>query len=321
MKPYELVSRTIRGEKPDRTPVYGWIAWNLDWQASPYKSFTAFEDKYEFDLAHLFGGPKCYDMNAIESLKTSGVEITPEILLDIPLNPVDRMADYQKIIEQLNFYRKDRERFCYVQSNGIFEALNEPLGIENHMIAMALSPDEMTELYRRQTAWNIQFNENMIELGVDMIHVSDDWGSQNSLLFSKPMLQDLIVPYHMQMAERVKKAGKFLSLHCDGNINEAVDQIIKIGYDVVHPWQESAGMSYSTYLNQYADKFTILGGLCVQTTLGFNDLASLKENIERVFALLKGQRWIFCTSHFAQNSCSIEELEFAYDLAIQLARA
>jgi len=320
MKSYDLVSRIIRGEKLDRTPVYGWIAWNLDWQASPYMGFTAFEDKYEFDLAHLFGGPKCYDMSYIDNLKKSGIEITPEILLDIPMNPVDRIADYQKIVEQISFYRKDRERFCYVQSNGIFEALNEPLGIENHLISMALSPDELKELYQRQAEWNIKFNDNMMELGVDMIHVSDDWGAQNSLMFSNSMLKELIVPYHIQIAERVKKAGKFLSLHCDGNINEAADQIVDIGYDVVHPWQESAGMSYDIYLDKYADKFTILGGLCVQTTLGFSKFSSLKENIERVFALLKGKRWIFCTSHFVQNSCSFEELELAYDLAIRLAR-
>ena len=35
---------------------------------------------------------------------------------------------------------------------------------------------------------------------------------------------------------------------------------------------------------------------------------------------LKGKRWICCTTHFVQDHCSLEELEFAYDLITKLAR-
>lgn len=79
-------------------------------------------------------------------------------------------------------------------------------------------------------------------------------------------------------------------------------------------------MSYDLYLNKYADKFAILGGICIQTTLGFGDYDRLEKEIRRVFSLLKGKRWICCTTHFVQDHCSLEELEFAYDLITKLAR-
>lgn len=321
MKSYELVAETIKGNNPGRTPIYGWIGWNLDWKNNEkYKSHTVFEDKYEFDMAHLFGGPECFDDTKIEELRNSGVEITPEVLLDIPLKPVDNMEAYKSIIEQVKFYREDRGRFCYMQSNGIFECLNGPFGIENHLMYLALYPDELQEVYKRQAEWNIKFNQNAMELGVDMIHISDDWGSQKSLMFSQTMFEELIVPYHKMMSDSVKKAGKFLSLHSDGNINPALAGIMDIGYDVVHPWQETAGMSYETYLQNYSDKFAILGGLCVQSTLGFNDYGKLERDIRRVFNALKGKRWICCTTHFVQDHCSFEELEFAYDLIAELRK-
>ncbi len=321
MKSYELVSQTIKGNNPGRTPIYGWIAWNLDWaNNNKYKTHTAFEDRYEFDMAHLFGGPGCFNNEKLNELRNSGVEITPEVLLDIPLLPVDNMEDYKSIIEQLKFYREDRGRFCYVQSNGIFECLNEPFGIENHLMYLILYPDELKEVYKRQTEWNIKFNNIMAELGVDMIHISDDWGSQNSLMFSRNMFEEFLLPYHKLMGESVKKTGKFLSLHSDGNINEALDGVLDIGFDVLHPWQETAGMSYDTYLQKYSDKFAILGGLCVQSTLGFGNYEKLENEIRRVFSLLKGKRFLFCTTHFVQNHCSFEELEFAYDLIYKLAR-
>lgn len=322
MKSYELVSQTIKGNNLGRTPVYGWIFQNLDWANNKiYKTFTAFEDKYEFDMAHLFGGPYCFDNDKINEIRNSGIEITPEILLDIPLLPVDEMDDYKSVIDLIGFYRKERNRFCYIQSNGIFECLNDPFGMENHLMYLALYPDELKEVYRRQTEWNIKFNENMAELGMDMIHISDDWGSQNSLMFSKNMFEEFILPYHKKMGESVKKTGKFLSLHSDGNINQALDGVLDVGYDLFHPWQETAGMSYNTYLQKYSDKFAILGGVCVQSSLGFGNYEKLENDIRKVFKLLKGKRWICCTTHFVQDHCTFEELEFAYDLIFKLARS
>ena len=63
-----------------------------------------------------------------------------------------------------------------------------------------------------------------------------------------------------------------------------------------------------------------MGGICIQSTLGFGDYKRLESEIRRVFSLLKGKRWICCTTHLVQPHCSIEELVFAYDLAYKLAR-
>lgn len=57
-------------------------------------------------------------------------------------------------------------------------------------------------------------------------------------------------------------------------------------------------MPYSLYLEKYQSKFEILGGVCVQSTLGFGDLTCLESEIRKVFSLLKGKRWACCTTHF-----------------------
>jgi uroporphyrinogen decarboxylase len=101
---------------------------------------------------------------------------------------------------------------------------------------------------------------------------------------------------------------------------KVADGIVDLGLDVVHPWQERAGMSYDTYLEKYADKFAILGGICVQYAIGLMPRDELEVEIRRVFGKLRGKRWLVCTTHFVQNHCSIEDLEFAYDLIYKLAR-
>jgi uroporphyrinogen decarboxylase len=76
MKSYELVAKVIKGEQVSKTPVYGWVRENLTPQISEvYGSVENFEDKYEFDMSHIFGGPNPYSDPNLRKLIDSGEEI------------------------------------------------------------------------------------------------------------------------------------------------------------------------------------------------------------------------------------------------------
>ena len=185
---------------------------------------------------------------------------------------------------------------------------------------LALYPEELKELYRRQAEWTLRFADHCMELGVDMIHLSDDWGSQRDMLFSPKTWWELIYPNMKTVVDHVHKRGRPVSLHSDGCIAKVTDGIVQLGIDVLHPWQENANMPLSLYLEHYADRFALLGGICVQSALGILPQNELEQEIRRVFGLLKNKRWICCTSHFVQKHCTMEDLTFAYDLIYKLAR-
>jgi len=96
--------------------------------------------------------------------------------------------------------------------------------------------------------------------------------------------------------------------------------VVKLGYDVVHPWQESAGMDLGEYRRRYRRRFTVMGGLDVQTTIGFGKWDFLRDQILRVVRMFRGGGLLFCTTHFVQAHCTIEELVYAYDLVYQIVR-
>lgn len=315
MLPRERVIAVIRGETPDRVPVYGWLSANLtDTIAAAYGSVAAFEDRYEFDYAHLFGGPATWPGDAVECLRLENDgEITPQTALELEPSDPNRREDYRDVIDQVRHHKEERGRFVYMQTPGIFEALNGLFGIENHLMYLLMYPDELRELYRRQAEWSGAFAHNCIDLGVDMIHVSDDWGAQRGLLFGVDTWWSMIFPYHRIIVQAARQRGAFVSLHSDGNINEVIDGVIELGYDVVHPWQESAGMSLDDYYANHRGRFTVMGGLDVQTTIGFGRLDRLGAEIARVLRLGAAGGLLFCTTHFIQAHCSIEELVFAYD--------
>jgi len=140
-------------------------------------------------------------------------------------------------------------------------------------------------------------------------------------MFSPETWRELMYPYHKITCDAVRERGGYLSLHSDGNVTQVLDGIVELGFNVVHPYQESAGMDYGLYFEKYACKFAIMGGLDIQTTLGFGDLERLESEIRRVLGLFAERGLLFCTTHFVQDHCGIEELTFAYDLIHKLVRA
>ena len=320
MLPRERVIAVIEHRLPDRMPVYAWLRANLEKEITArFGSVEAFEDKYEFDFAHLFGGPNAYpDLKPLRAANNGVIE--PGQLLEIKLTDPDNLAAYQKIKNGVTHHKEQRGRFVYVQTPGIFEELNGVFGIQNHLMYLALYEEELHEVYRRQAEWNRAFANNCLDLGVDMIHVSDDWGSQNSLLFKPATWRKLIYPYHKITCDAVKRRKGYLSLHSDGNVNSVLDGIAELGYNVVHPYQESAGMDFKHYQTHYADKFVLMGGLDIQTTLGFGDYPKLESDIRRITSQFRDGGMLLCTSHFVQDHCTMDELTFAYDLIYQIIR-
>jgi len=148
-----------------------------------------------------------------------------------------------------------------------------------------------------------------------MVHVSDDWGAQRSLIFSPTMLKDMVVPYHKPAIAAAKKRGVFVSMHSDGNVNDALPFIVELGYDVIHPYQISANMDYDVYFKNYSDKFTLLGGMDIQATIGFGNLDAVRDEIENVTTKFKDRGILLCTTHYVQDNCSIEELDFVFTTA------
>ena len=311
----ERVKNVILNKKADRMPIYGWINNHEFHQkiVQKYEKPEAFFDKYEFDMYHLFPPANPVDGPSYASTFFDGG------LPDIKFTNPDDMP-YNDVKPAINLHSEEKGRFVYAQTPGCFEFFNGVWGIENHLSYLLLYTEQIKEMYEKLADWTVGYVNNLIDTGVDMIHISDDWGAQTGMLFSNDIWNRLVYPYHKKVAEAVRKRGVFLSLHSDGNVMSVLDGLCDIGFDVMHPYQESAGMDYNIYLKKYRNNFVIHGGLDVQTTIGFGDYDKLESEIKRVFNLFRDGGLLFCTTHMIQPHCSVEEAEFAYDLIYNLVR-
>ena len=324
MNSRQRVTEVINHGKPDRIPVFGWVGGNEEFAPKVVEAFgsiDAFAEKYEFDVVSRAPNLQPFRWDLLHDLKMSKPDskITPDEILDVPLTDPDDAAAYVGFIEQMKRV-KEKELFSYTHTWGYFEGYTSIFGIENHLMNILLYKDEMKEIHKRLSEWHIKFANNILDCGVDMVHFSDDWGAQRGLLFSPDLWREIIYPYYAEVIPHIKKRKGFVSLHSDGNVASVLGDISALGFDVVHPFQESAGMSFDLFKSKYIKNFSVMGGLDVQNTIGFGNYDLLKSEIIRVLSMFKDGGLIFCTSHAVQPHCTIDELVFAYNLVYETVR-
>ena len=329
MIPRERVFETLAHREPDRVPLYLWVfsqkAVVADIEAR-HGSVEQFYDLLDLDVCQTFPSKGLLADRAdrtgavvVETpygRNTHGDRLSLEEAVDAPLTDPDSEALYGQIRREVEHHKGRRGRAIFLQTPGVFEASNGLIGLEVHLAEMALRPDLVRRLYDRIASWNHRYIENAVEIGVDVVHVSDDWGMNHAMLFSPQMWWSLVHPAEKITTDFARSRGIPLSLHCDGYLMDVMDGVVDLCFQCLHPVQTSAGMDPVRVKREYGDVLTLYGGLDVRTTLGRDDVDRVREEVRWAMQELKpGGGFIFCTSHMVQPGTPLEEVEEAYQVA------
>jgi uroporphyrinogen decarboxylase len=101
---------------------------------------------------------------------------------------------------------------------------------------------------------------------------------------------------------------------------QIMDDIVEMGFDMMHPIQESAGMDPATIKNTYGDNLVLYGSLDTIDGLLAFDGEALTEYITNKFEIYgPGGGFIFNTGHFVQPDIPPKRLVHAYTVVNELA--
>ena len=84
------------------------------------------------------------------------------------------------------------------------------------LLLMSLEPEYTGMLFRKVSEFSRRVMENMIALGIDVIHITGDVGSNGSMLFSPDMWRQQVKPLDEQIIRPAKEKGIPVSLHSCG---------------------------------------------------------------------------------------------------------
>lgn len=89
---------------------------------------------------------------------------------------------------------------------------------------------------------------------------NDDWGFNTQPMMSAGHLREFIIPWHREIVKLIHEAGKPAILHSCGNLETVMDDIISIGYDAKHSYEDNI-IPVEDFYDKYKGRIAILGGI------------------------------------------------------------
>lgn len=200
----------------------------------------------------------------------------------------------------------------------ILSLAQQLVGMEKLLLDMAMQEEYVEYLFGKCTEFQTQVGLELVKRGVDAIWVGDDFGSQQSLLFSPDMFRSMLKDHYASLVRAMKEANPdvVLALHSDGAVKALLDDIKEIGFDVFNPVQPGVpGHSPQEIKDEYGDKFVFWGAVDQQYLLPQGTDAEVEADIrEKCEILGKGGGYMIAPAHILQPDVSPERVEFFIEM-------
>lgn len=322
MNSRDRVIATLERQPTDRTPIDCWLYQKqfVEKLNADYGSREQFLDEFNVDIFVGFVPypnqlGRLFDVSELKDIDLGDPKDEKWLSHD-EWNYDFAGINVRKAVEQ-----HGGKRAIIAHTWGIVEGTSRMIGIENCWMNLAAEPKKMAAWFDYYADWLCGLMDSLKAAGVDIVTLSDDWGSNETMLFSPRMWRKLIKPYAKRVTQYAHSIGLYVNLHSDGYIMQILDDLVEIGYDSWHPLQESAGMDPQEIKDNYGDKFVCYGSLDVIDGLLAYDGEELTEYITKRFEIYApGGGFIFNTGHFVQPDIPPRRLIHAYTVVNELAQ-
>ncbi|MCJ7470827.1 hypothetical protein MUO74_10140, partial [Candidatus Bathyarchaeota archaeon] len=140
-------------------------------------------------------------------------------------------------------------------------------------------PNYVDKLCNFMTEHALKRIERLKEIGVDIIHLGEDVGTQNGMIISPKLWRRFFKPHFATILGAIKRAGLYSHLHSCGNIEPIIPDLVEMGLDILNPVQPEA-MNPAKLKELYGDKLTFHGTISCQETLPFGSVADVINEVE-----------------------------------------
>jgi uroporphyrinogen decarboxylase len=213
--------------------------------------------------------------NYLEAADTASVENLPggrRVWHDESRGPIQSWADFDaypwpvaekisyRAIEYLNGVVPEGMKIS-VNLGGIFENSSWLMGLEAFSYSLADQPDLVAAICQRVGELTAAAATHAVSIdNVGMVFLGDDLGFATGTLVSPAVLREHIFPHHRRLVEIAHAADKLVLLHSCGNLAGIMDEIIDIGFDAKHSFEDKI-MPVEEVSRLWGDRIAILGGV------------------------------------------------------------
>jgi uroporphyrinogen decarboxylase len=165
---------------------------------------------------------------------------------------------------------RDRATLAQVWS-AHFQDTCAAFGMETALMNMVSNPEIYKAVDAKILDFYLKANEIIYEATkgyLDSIIIANDFGSQLGLLISREMIHEFVMPGARKLVEQAHSYGLKVIYHSCGAIYDAIEELIAIGVDAIHPIQATAtGMDPGRLKADFGDRVAFCGGVDIQHLL------------------------------------------------------
>jgi uroporphyrinogen decarboxylase len=154
---------------------------------------------------------------------------------------------------------------------------------------------------------------------VQIAYVTDDLGSQSSLLISPRMFRQLLKPRMKELHDHIKSCADVeLMFHSDGAVLPLADDFVDMNVDILNPVQTSVSGLEDTFAlkENFGDRLSFHGAIDVQQMLPNATTEELEDEIaRRVYDLGRNGGFILAPCHNIGHDIPPENVVTLFDKA------
>ena len=178
--------------------------------------------------------------------------------------------------------RANAEHYTIIWVGDLWERATFMCGMERLLLWVAMEPDFVRQLLDGIAAYILRTMDVLFDrFPFDGIALSDDYGTQKSMLISPDAWRRLVKPRLAQICARAKRAGRTVFLHSCGNVRAVVPDLVELGLDILHPIQPEA-LDVVELKRQFGRQLTFCGGLGTQSLLAHARPQEVRDEVLRL---------------------------------------
>jgi uroporphyrinogen decarboxylase len=174
-------------------------------------------------------------------------------------------------------------------------------------------PDFVHALLNDIADYNIDQLNQALKYDIDAVYFGDDWGQQHGLQMGPKFWRGFIYPVLKRMYDAVHAGGKYVFIHCCGDVDELFDDLIGIGLNCFNPFQPEV-MDVTALMSRYSGRLVFHGGLSAQRTLPYGTADDVRAETSRLLELGREGGYIFAPAHDVEGDVPLENMLAFIDL-------
>jgi uroporphyrinogen-III decarboxylase len=190
----------------------------------------------------------------------------------------------------------------------VFETAWALRGYEKTLMDLVADPDFAERLLDIPFRYHLTAAERLARMGVDMIWIGDDVGTQNRMLMSPATWRRFFKPRMATLISTLKRVNPEVQIayHSDGVITPIIPDLIEIGLDVLNPVQPRS-MDPEQLKKEFGERLCFWGSMDEQYTLPFGTPAEVEaEVLKRLKTLGRSGGLILGPTHHVQLDTPLE---------------